>query len=311
MYVMAHNINDMNITLNTTVRAFNKHGNPLKDFNPKCYAQDVNVTYSYDINSSDYDANLTLDGNLTSGDVDISDINKTLQIPKERFVAGEANSSYAFGIDRAYNVYKNSKNVEFKEANVTTTGISKYQGGKTFNTKNTATFYYGRVKTKDIDTNKQSVQHSLDIEVYSAASLSNFHQNSLSWYSMKDDNITKIVDFLPKKDFTMSTTKSGINDINSTQSVANGIVRFTITNSWSSPDSAYIHIKIPLYLWYSRYNAYDDNSSSDCGKHPCFKYNYLLGNDQKNIKSGDFNGTSIGSDYNASKVSKKGVKVFR
>ncbi|NOX16355.1 MAG: hypothetical protein GXP61_10115 [Epsilonproteobacteria bacterium] len=128
---------------------------------------------------------------------------------------------------------------------------------------------------------------------------------------MNKDNITKIVNFLPKKDFTMSVDKTGITDINSTQNISQGKVNFTITNSWDKPDSAYIHLKIPKYLWYSRYNAYDDNASSDCGSHPCFKYNYLLKNNPKNITSGDFNGTSVGADYNASKISKKGVKVFR
>jgi len=90
--------------------------------------------------------------------------------------------------------------------------------------------------------------------------------------------------------------------------MSSGVINFDMTNSWSNSDSARVHLDIPLWLWYSKYNSY--NSAVDCGSHPCFEYRYIKADASTGIKSGDFKGSSIGSDYNATK-SKIGVKTFR
>ncbi len=304
------------IKLNAMISAYAKgKTTTLQDFNSTCYAKDINIsfldtniTHNDKFNGTYYD--VIKDKNLT--DNNFANLTKDYNwtIDKSDFINGEGNLSIRFNVGRNYSKAIPPVDVHFRDINITTPNLSKNENNTSMD--NNITFYYGRVKTKDIDTNKHSVHHTLDVEVYSTSNLPLFRQNSLSWYSMKDDNITKIINFLPKKDFMMNSgAKTGISDINSTQNILNGIVDFTITNSWTSPDSAYIHLKIPKYLWYSRYNGYDDNSSSDCGSHPCFKYNYLQKIGSSNIQSGDFNGTNIGSEYNASKVSKRGVKVFR
>ncbi len=308
-------VNDSNISISFMVQAQNRSGDPTKKFDAQCYSQDVGV--SIDLNSTSSDGNVSyyqlINGvSKTASDRNLSDFDLIDTVNAQDF--SDANSSrikYALNVYRKYDSPVNPLDITALDinttypidANVLNIGLSLDD--------NKSRFYYGRVRTSDIDTNKQSVKHSLDIEIYSDTSLSGFRRNSLSWYGMNRDNITKIIDFLPKKDFSMSDDKAGINDINSTQNISDGVVSFTITNSWSEADSAYIHLKIPNYLWYSRYNDYSDSNSSNCGSHPCFKYNYLLDGSSANITSGNFNGTDIGSDYNASKVSKKGVKVFR
>ncbi len=315
---MDNNLSDAQtyIKLNAMISAYAKgKTTTLQDFNSTCYAKDINIsfldtniTHNDKFNGVYYD--VIKDKNLTDNNFANLTKDHNWTIDKSDFMNGEGNLSIRFNVGRDYSKAISPVDVHFRDINITTPNLSKNENNTSMD--DNITFYYGRVKTKDIDTNKHSIHHTLGIEVYSTSNLPLFRQNSLSWYSMKDDNITKIINFLPKKDFMMNSgIKTGINDINSTQNTLNGIVDFTITNSWASPDSAYIHLKIPKYLWYSRYNGYDDNSSSDCGSHPCFKYNYLQKIDSSNIHSGDFNGTNIGSEYNASKVSKRGVKVFR
>ncbi|MFK5882463.1 MAG: hypothetical protein QM482_09645, partial [Sulfurospirillum sp.] len=308
-------VKDMNITASFKIQAQNFEGGVTHKFDRLCYANDVNFTI--DVNSSSSDGNVSyfqsVNGMETYGvDRSLNNPNLIDTINDQNFSDGNSSKIiYALNIYRQHDRPKNPLSLQFIDINTTYLHDSNVKNPGFTLDNNTSRYYFARIKTKDIDTNKQSVHHNLDIEIYSTSSLPGFHQNSLSWFGMKDDNITKIINFLPKKDFSMNSNKTGLNDINSTQNILDGIVDFTIINSWNKPDSAYIHLKIPKYLWYSRYNAYDDNGSSDCGSHPCFKYNYLQKVNSSNIKSGDFNGTNIGNDYNASKVSKRGTKVFR
>ncbi len=311
-WIYMSDVNSLSQGVKSTVQANDKLHNIVKNFTKLCYAKDINVSNTFYVNNSNNQVKLTynvISGSMINTSKNIADINKTLTLPKSIFTSSKADVNYRFNIDKDYKKPYNPIVIGLRGVNIISMGLAKINNNASSNIN--TTFYYGRVKTKDIDTNKKSVKHSLNIEVYSTSNLLNFHENSLNWYRMKDDSVTKIVDFLPKKDFTMSIAKSGFNDINSTQSIANGLVSFTITNSWIKADNSYIHIKIPKYLWYSRYNPYDDSASSNCGRHPCFKYNYLLGNNQKSIKSGNFSGTSTGGNYDASKISKKGVKTYR
>ena len=309
-------VKDMNTTASFKIQAQNFSGSATHKFDKLCYANDVNFTV--DVNSTSSDGNVSYFKNVNG--IGFYEHNKSLNysglsavINKDNFSDGNSTSIiYALNVYREYDKTKNPLSLQFKDINTTYPHNSNVKNIGLVLENNTSKYYYGRVKTKDIDTNKQSVSHTLDIEVYSSIGLDGFIQKSLDWYNMKNDNITKINNFLPKKNFKInSDDKIGVSDINSTQNISNGIVGFTITNNWTRPNSAYIHLKIPKYLWYSRYNGYDVNSSSSCANHPCFKYNYLKNNNSIGIKSGDFNGTNIGSDYNATKVTKKGVKVFR
>ncbi|SFV68956.1 hypothetical protein MNB_SM-6-1082 [hydrothermal vent metagenome] len=316
---MADNINDMNITLDTIVKAFNKQGDILQDFNETCYAQDVNVTFYYDLNNSNSDINLTLDGNLTSNDVNISDINKTLQIPKKLFIDGEANSSYAFGIDRNYYDYKNPVNVVLKDVNVTTQNISKELQGKLLESDNNATFYFARTYTQDLATSQSSDTTKAEILIYSDHPLKDdnnvsLQEELLNWYlnTMHTDNsFGNITNTTPSK----SIQKSATTDITtSAASITNGISTIEVNTTNDTKGSYFIHLDENRWLWYVAQNFgsdYNDSDNSKCTEHPCIKYTY----EQKSLGHAVKSGTTTGvhfesSDVNVSK-NNQGVRLFR
>ncbi len=303
---------NMSAILDINITAKNKQNSTTGNYSSSCYAKDTNYSISYKPTTIDgLSKILYYDTNTSS--INETDLNTSIFFDKNRSIFAIGDDNGSAHIELWINFDRNrSREISPFDFNIKDIAVMDRNdtNGSTSVDRN-ATFYYGRVKTEDVETNKKSIEHSLNIEVYSDLSLSGFHENSLNWYGMRDDNITKFFDFLPKENFSMDINKAGIADINSTQSISGGVVDVEIANNWSKTDSAYIHVKIPKYLWYSRYNSYDDNSSSDCGSHPCFKYDYVLDRNSMGIKSGDFNGTDIGKDYNASKVSKRGVKVFR
>ncbi len=309
---------DSNISISFKVQAQNKNGQVTHKFDGKCYATDVNV--SIDLNSTSNDGNVSyykLLNNIPiyANDRNLSDFNLSGTINDQNFTDGNSSKVvYVLNVYRQFNKPKNPLDINVSDINTTYNIDTNVKNIGLIPDNNGSQFYYGRVKTKDINTNKQNTIYNLGLEVYSTNNnnyTNGFHQNSLNWYQMQKDNSTAMIGFYPKVGFTMQVDKSGLNNITGTQSTISGIVNFDIINSWNKTDSAYIHVKIPKYLWYSEYKDYNDSNNSDCSAHPCFKYNYFLDNNTMNIKSGDFNGTSIGSDYNASNVVKKGVKVFR
>lgn len=301
----------MHVIVDLNVTAQNKQNNTTKNYNDSCYANDVNLSFNY----SSVDSNLTnflyqIKHNNSILNEYKTNINTVVNydLNKSTFSSDTNGSSileilYNFQRDRLKPINPFDTNITDLKVSDSTDSTINGVGQDTTNT----TFYYGRVKTKDISTNKQSIKDNLDIEVYSkdiSPYVSDLHQNSLSWYVMKDNN-SSTVTMLPKKDFTFDDIKTKITLNPSTLLVKND---FNITNDWEKSDSAYIHVKIPEYLWNSRYNDY--NGTGDCSEHPCFKYNYTLDDDVVGIASGDFNGTSIGEKYNALKT-KQGVKTFR
>ena len=313
---MDKNISDMNITLGVTLKALNKQGDALEDFNDTCYAKDVNVTFYYDVNNSE-EENLTLDGNLTSDDVNISDINKTLQIPKKLFVSGKANSNYAFGVDRNYSDYKNPLHVALKDVNITTTNIAKNENNATSD-KN-ATFYYARTYTQDLATSKTDDNVTVAILVYdknaSNGYVDGFKEELLNWYknskhTAKDGNITNAK-------VSKTIVKSGDDDgISASISGGDkGVFTITVTNDNNKTGTHYIHLSENNWLWYVPQgfgSDYNDTNDSTCIGHPCIKYNFINNNsNDKNdntITSGNTNGVQF---YKNVTHNNKGVRLFR
>ena len=311
---MADDIHDMNITLNTTLKAFNKKGDTLQDFNATCYAKDINVTFYYDINNSNYDVNLTLDGNLTdTTDVNISDINKTLQISHKLFVSGEANSSYVFGIDRNYNNFKNPKNIRLKEANITTSKVAKNENNISKDAN--ATFYYGRTYPQDLSTSKSSDTTQVSILVYADDShkdfVSGYKEELLHWYLNKEHNNTfgEINATIPSTSITKSKTTEITSSINSLQ---NGVATVEVNTTSDTKGTYYIHLGEDKWLWYVPKNFgsdYNYSDGSDCSEHPCIKYNYEQNDhNESGVRSGAYSGVHF--DINISKNS-KGVRLLR
>lgn len=292
-------VSDINQSVKFSVLANNKQHGLVKNFTEDCYATDVNVkTHFYTENTNNgVDINYS---DITEASID--DINRTITIPKAWFINSKADIEYSFNIVRDYKIPYEPIKIGLREVSVESSDVAKIENNATVSLDRD--FYYGRVNTEDISTNKQSTPHSLHVEVYK---LGKYKQNSLNWYVNEADTNTTMT-FTPKVDFTYGANKNGVNVIN-VANMSAGVINFDITNSnWTSSDSAMIHLDIPTWLWYSKYNTY--NSTIDCGSHPCFEYRYIDADSSTGIQSGNFSGSSIGDDYNATKE-KIGVKTFR
>ena len=308
-------VNDANITVSFKVEAQNANGGITGKFDKKCYSHNIGIKIGGAATSTD--ANISylqkVNNTITSAhDRNLSDFNLSAIINDQNFTDG--NSSvvmYALNVYKKYNKPVNPLDINITDINTTNSQGAINKGLIPDN--NGSSFYYGRVLGKSITTNQQKVTNNLTLEVYDSNSsdlfVNGLSQDSLKWFQMKKDAFTHILNFVPKSGFLYSDSNvSGIDDINSTQSTSKGIVSFNIINHWTNSQNAYIHINIPSYLWYSHYNEY--NATKDCSTHPCFQYIYTINNKKNNIQSGDFNGTSIGKDYNATRY-QRGVKVFR
>jgi hypothetical protein len=300
---------NMSAILDINITAQNKQNNTTLNYNENCYAKDANYTISYKPISNSLTKILYQDTN--SPDINETDLNNPiiLDINKSIFTTdtnGSANIELLINFDRNRSVGVNPFVLNITDINVT--DVNDTNGSTSAD--NNATFYYGRVKTKDVTTNKNSIKHSLHVEVYR---LGRYHQNSLNWYTNEDDNFTHIISLIPQASFIYNegNNKSGLSvEQNSSLAISKGVADFDISNSWNNIDSSYIHVKIPSYLWYNSYEDYSDTNGSGCSSHPCFQYIYNSSGVTNGIQSGDFNGSSIGNDYNATKT-KTGVKVFR
>ena len=291
-------VDDINQSVEFSVLANNKQHILVQNFTDACYSEDVDVKTHFNVENTN--SNVEIKYNDATID-DIIDINRTITIPKASFINSKADVDYSFNIERDYKIPYEPIKIGLREVSVESSSVAKVENNATVSFDRD--FYYGRVKTKDLSTNEQSTPHSLHVEVFR---LGKYKQSSLNWYINEDDTSTTMT-FLPKTDFSYGSNKNGVN-VTNIATMSSGVINFDMTNSWSNSDSARVHLDIPLWLWYSKYNSY--NSAVDCGSHPCFEYRYIKADASTGIKSGDFKGSSIGSDYNATK-SKIGVKTFR
>jgi hypothetical protein len=291
-------VNDISQKVKFSVLANDMQHNIVQNFTDTCYSEDVDVKTYFSVENVNNNVNLKYDDNTTK---DILDINRTITIPKASFVNSKADIEYSFNIERDYKTPYEPIQIGLREVSIESSNIAKEENNATVSLDRD--FYYGQVKTQDLSTNKQIAPHSLHVEVYK---LGKYKQSSLNWYVNEADTNTT-VSFTPKEDFTYTTNKSGVN-IENIASMSSGVINFDMTNSWSSSDNAMIHLDIPIWLWYSKYNSY--NSTNDCSYHPCFEYRYIDVARASGIQSGNFDGSTIGSDYNATKQ-KIGVKTFR
>ncbi|WP_458701598.1 LamG domain-containing protein [Sulfurospirillum sp. 1307] len=306
-------VKDSNISVFFQVQAQNKDGNVTHKFDKNCYAQPLNVVI--DLNATSSDGNVSYykyinNASIYAHDKSLNNFNLSDTINEQNFTDGNSTKIiYALNVYRKFNDEKSPLEINVIDVNTSYQVDTNVINAGLLPDNNRSKFYYGRVKTKDISTNKKDVNHSLHVEVYDTnkdSYVNGFHQVSLNWYVMKDDNNQTI----NETDFNASKTFSNSNDANlniSNTNYSNGILNFKISNP-SEVSNAYIHVDVPTYLWYSKYNDY--NISDDCAHHPCFRYDYIGKSETHNIHSGDFNGTTIGREYNATKT-KKGVKVFR
>lgn len=306
------NVSDMYVKANATVQANNKNHTILKNFTALCgEAKDVDVTFYYDVNNTNKDVNLsynTLQGVMSTTSKGITDINKTMTIPSTAFTTASASAEYTFNIDRSYQTPLSPVLIRLKDINVTSTSVAKNENNATLNTLNT--FYYGRIKTKDITTDTTTTPHFLHVEIYSTYPLSGFHQNSLNWWLHKSDGLTLGSDILMHayQNFTQSSPLPLLS-VSGQNGFHEGVLSFNITNSTRIKGGTF-HLEIPVWLWYSSLANKEYQALGDCSTHPCFEYKFLENATATGIKSGETKGVSIGKDYNST-YQKSGVKTFR
>lgn len=307
------NVSDMYVNARATVQANNKQHIALQNFTSSCYAQPVDLTFYYDTNNTNTDVNLSYvitSGTMASTLKSISDINKTITLPASLFTTSSASADYRFNVDRVYNKLLNPIDFALKDVKVTSTTVAKDENNATVN--QAKRFYYGRVKTKDIATDKTIAPHSLHVEVYSTTPLSGFYQNSLNWWiNASDDGTTTSsdVNLSAYKDFIKTTSSIIVSAIN-TIGLTDGKLDFSLVKASSSENQATFHLAIPSWLWYSTLKEYDTSIGSTCAQHPCFEYRFLDNATNVGIKSGELKGATIGKDFNST-YQKSGVKTFR
>jgi hypothetical protein len=71
-----------------------------------------------------------------------------------------------------------------------------------------------------------------------------------------------------------------------------------------------VHLKTPTYVWYSKYEDYNDSNSSKCISHYCVEYHYKSYNaDSGNVGSGNFTGSEVNNTNRKQK--RMGTKIYR
>lgn len=307
------NVSDMYVTAHATVQANNKQHTALQNFTSSCYAQPVDLGFYYDANTTNSNTNLSysvINGVMSSAIKAFSDINKTITIPAASFSTASASADYRFNIDRAYNLPLTPVDILLKDVKVTSTAIAKDENNASVN--QAKRFYYGRLKTKDIATDKTSAPHVLHVEVFSTTPLSGFYQNSLNWWiNASDDGVTTTTDInlSAYKDFKKTTPSTLVSATNKV-GLMDGKLDFSLVKVSSSENQATFHLDIPSWLWFSPLKEYNTSIGSTCAEHPCFEYRFLDNATNVGIKSGELKGATIGKDFNST-YQKSGVKTFR
>ena len=317
----AKNIDDMFTTPLAEVSVYSKSGNLMSDFNSSCYGSDMNITFHYDYDAQS-STKLTLDGNLTSLDSDITDINKTVILYSSLFSGGKATATYRFGVDKNVSNPINPVNVGMKDITIDTPNLSKLYGSakdtNTLPTETNATLYYGRLRADDIKTNTSPINQKLYFEIYSSNSLSSFPQDSINWYLNSNHTESKYgsVILSDSKVYRDIIKEGEALDVNFTSVTFNsdGTADLRTEIAEGVHGVAHLDINESRWLWYvpEGYGGdYNFSDSSDCSTHPCFNISRLKIESKKNIiESGSYEGM----DFNASErgsYKMRGIKLFR
>jgi hypothetical protein len=298
--------------LSFTVSALGEHGGIMTNYQ--------NPQTQYFANDTHFSLALSVDQNPTLS----SDINESAT-KDLGFSGGIATLSYAdirFNFLRERNVTKNPRLLQGTQSDLNISVVDSLnnvvQGSKTEPFSGTSTFYYGKLKTTDLQTSSSPQAAKLEINVFWDGSGSRllpttFKQQTTSWYRNADDDA---ISTLAESNFTAMMTRKIENiatgstlSINSPNPV-DGEIDFQITkNDISTSQRIFYHIDIPTWLWYSRYEDYDFSLGSTCGQHPCFEYIFNTTQNSIGIYSGKKEGSSFNNDFNGTK--RKAIKVLR
>ena len=296
--------NDISQRVSIKIEANDKNHKSVDSFTKECYAQDVSIKPSFKIDASSNNIKLK----YSNGSVEkIVKMNKTYTLKKSSFKDSSAELNYGFNISREYNTPYNPINIRLLRVDILDSNISKIQVSKESN--KSVVFYYGKVVTKDISTNKKSLKHSVHVDIYSQKRVENFERDTLNWHINRRDIYTNNIKLttMSNSKYAKNSKKSDVR-LDKNIDIIGGEAVFNLSNNWSESNSAIVHLDIPQWLWYDKYNDYDSRKS--CSYHPCFTYRYVDKNPKKALRSGYFNGSSIDTNQE-SKREKIGVSIFR
>jgi len=312
---MDKNLTQKSVELNLTLKAFNKNGDLLEDFNSTCYAKDVNI--SFDVNKNNKNefngtysiikGKSTYSDDNNFSDVNFSALDNNFTILKSDFNGGEGNLSFIFNVERNYSKPIMAFDIKFNEANITTQNLAKYENNKSLD--NNISFYYARLYTQDVYlVGDKNTSEKLPILVYDDGSYFN-EEKLINWYIQdnNDENFSKILGtsttYEYNEDKNVSNFKADINLENS---------EFNLSLGNDSDENRFVvtHIKTPSYIWYSKYKDYNDSNKSTCLSHYCVEYHYTpLNNSNSTAGSGEFRGSEVNTT--STKEQRRGVKVYR
>ncbi len=217
--------------------------------------------------------------------------------------------------------YKNPKNPFFvygKDINIsikTNDNIFKEAKGEIFgNFYKKALFFYGKLETKDLKTDKNLSNHSAFVEIFCKKEcdryFQNFEENRINWFINRFDNQTFLKSLIAKISPVMKDSFSYFVGIKNIKRAQKGEIKFQIFTNKNIKSLSFIHIDIPKWLWFGRY-IYSFSNDSSCANHPCFQYIYNPPFKKSfYLKSGEDKEKNFINDLNVS-IEKKYLKVYR
>jgi len=303
---------NMSAKIELNITAQNRQNETTANYNTECYANDINITLSHTpVTSSNLEHLLYILRDAREVDETNKSIGKNENLFIEKYSAsnfttehnGSTHLTLFFNFDRRASEPVEPFKFSVEEINVTDSEAN----GTTQDIDGEASFYYARLKSNDLSTDKTEDNVTLPILVYhsdrdGAEILEGWKE--MRDHQDKDGNITQL---LAKKGFALGDPDSSITATAALIS-GSGYYQVQIDNP-SKEQQAYIHLDIPSWLWYtydaSKNYAYDP--SSDCSHHPCIQYRFFKSL-AKQIKSGSITGVDF--EQNISR-NKRGVRILR
>ena len=317
---------NMSARIDINITAQNEQNKTTENFIKECYASDVNISLSHTPVQREALHSLLYILN------DANDTNRSFSIEKNASIEieyNETNFSTAnklvdqngTTVLRLYINFDRNQSAPVSPFELNITDINVTNGDATSegyeDIEGNATFYYGRVYVKDLST-EQTKDNTTAIVLFYDDNLSDgvgatldANETLIDWYVMKkhkdkDGNISQAI---PKSGFELGSQNLTNLTVTTSFEDGNGTYKIDIANDINNPvKSAYIHIDIPSWLWYSYSGVdYSFENSSDCTQHPCIHYRYM-GQKGNIVKSGETRGVHF--EQNISNE-KRGVRIFR
>ena len=306
--------NDLNMSsvLDINIIAQNKQNQITKNYNAQCYAKDVEINITKELNSPNVKNLIYIykDASDTNSSVISQNINSDIQInyTEGNFTVdtnGSTTITLFVNFDKNYTTPMNSFDMNITDINVSDGNVTDKV--LTF-TNNNASFRYGRIEVQSVSGYGKDLNTTFKYSYW---------DNTKGWIVNEEHNVSSDDGTINLGNIKGFYTSNG--DINmQLGDVIKGNEDVNISTTHSLPYSAKIHLSIPSWLWYHPLaKDYKDPSSSnpDCLTHPCLNSEFVNTSTGWGGISGinveEFNATrrtsKIEESNNTTKSSKKGV----